>query len=110
MDWEKLLYDFLIGGGLIATVLALGKVFGPMIAGIIAALPVRLGATLFLSGMTNSPEFVLGMLRGSIPGSLGSFGFMATLAKTTKKFGLWKSFVLACIVCLIIIYVGVSVQ
>jgi len=110
MDWEKLAYDFLIGGGLIATVLALGKVFGPMIAGIIAALPVRLGTTLFLSGISNSPAFVAGMLRGSIPTSLGAFGFMVTLARTTTRFGMLKSFILACSVCLIIIFFGVSWQ
>ncbi len=110
MDWQKLLYDFIAGGALIATVLALAKIFGPFIAGIIAALPIRLGTTLFLSGITNSPEFVLGMLRGSIPGSLGSFGFMVTLAKTTKKFGIWKSFILACVVCLIIVFAGVLIQ
>jgi hypothetical protein len=110
MDWEKLVYDFLAGGGLIATVLALGKVFGPMIAGIIAALPLRLGTTLFLSGISNGPAFVTSMLRGSIPASIGAFGFMITLAKTTTKFGLLKSFILACVVCLIIIYMGLLIQ
>jgi hypothetical protein len=110
MDWQKLLYDFIAGGALIATVLALGKVFGPTLAGIVAALPVRLGATLFLSGISNSPEFVIGMLRGSIPASLGAFGFMITLARTTKRLGMLKSFILAVAVCALIIFAGVSVQ
>jgi hypothetical protein len=110
MDWERLVYDFIAGGALIATILALAKVFGPFIAGIIAALPVRLGATLFLSGITNSPAFVTGMLRGSIPASFGAFGFMVTLSKTTTRLGLWKSFILACVVCLLIIFAGLSIQ
>lgn len=109
MDWQRILYDFIAGGAMIATVLAIGKVFSPAIAGIIAALPVRLGATLFLSGMTNSPEFVLGMLRGSIPTSIGAFGFMVTLSKTTKRMGMRKSFILSMTVCAIIIVIGVSV-
>ena len=94
---------------MIATVLAIGKVFGPAIAGIIAALPVRLGTTLFLSGVTNSPEFVLGMLKGSVPTSIGAFGFIITLSRTTKRLGMLKSFILSIAVCVIIIFIGVYV-
>jgi hypothetical protein len=109
MDLQKLIYDFIAGGAMIATVLAIGKVFGPAIAGIIAALPVRLGATLFLSGVEGGPAFVLQMLRGSVPTSVGAFGFMLTLAKTTKRLGMLRSFILSITVCVIIIIIGVSV-
>jgi hypothetical protein len=47
------------------------------------------------------------MLKGSIPASIGAFGFMITIAKTTGKLGMCKSFVFACGVCLIIIFFGV---
>jgi hypothetical protein len=110
MDLQQTLYDFIAGGALIATVLALGRVFGPALAGIVAALPVRLGATLLLSGVSNSPGFVLGMLRGSIPASLGALGFMTTLSRTTTRFGMLKSFILAVAVCVLIILAGVSIQ
>jgi hypothetical protein len=105
MVWE-FLFDFLLGGGLIACVLAIGKYFGPLIAGIIAALPVRLGTTLFLAGMGNDVVFATEMIKGVLPGSLGALGFMIILSNTTLKFGLWKSFILACLTCLMIVYGG----
>ncbi len=107
MDLQRLIVDFIAGGSMIATVLAIGKVFGPAIAGIIAALPVRLGTTLLLSGIANDPGFVLGMLRGSVPTSIGAFGFMMTLSRTTKSLGMQKSFILSIAACAVIILIGV---
>lgn len=110
MAFKEILFSFFAGGGLIAIVLAAAKIFGPLIAGIIAALPVRLGTTLFISGISYSPDFVLGMLRGSIPTSMGAFAFMIVLAKTTGKLGIVKSFLLACFVCVLIIYSGLMIS
>ena len=57
----------------------------------------------------HDPGFVLEMLRGSVPTSIGAFGFMITLSRTTKRFGMHKSFMLSIAVCLVIILVGVYI-
>ena len=102
--------NFLLGGFLIAIVLAIGKLLGPFIAGIIAALPVRLGTTLFMGGISNDPSFVLEMIRGALPGSLGALFLMITLSLSVKRLGILKSFALACMICLAVVYTGYSIQ
>jgi hypothetical protein len=109
MFWE-LGQNFLLGGFLIALALAIGKLVGPFIAGIIAALPVRLGATLFLGGISNDVSFVLEMIKGAVPGSLGALCFMVVLSLTVKRVGVPKAFVLGCLACLAVVYIGYSVQ
>jgi len=97
MDAGRLLGEFLAGGGLIALILALARFFGPTAAGILAALPVRLGATLFMGGFSQGSEFAIQMLRGSVPSSIGAFAFMVTLARTSKH-GMAAAFIVACLV------------
>jgi hypothetical protein len=106
MSPEKLISDFILGGFLIAGVLAIANFIGPFMAGVIAALPVRVWATLLLGGVSGTEQFVLEMLRGVIPGSIGSLAFMTTLAKTTRRYGIVRSFVIACIICLVVTYVS----
>jgi len=97
MDAGRLLVEFLAGGGLIALFLALARFFGPTAAGIMAALPIRLGATLFMGGFTQGSDFALQMLKGSIPSSIGAFAFMLTLARASKH-GMPLAFIAACAV------------
>ena len=104
--WE-FLSDFLMGGTLIAVVLALGHFIGPLTTGIIAALPVRVWATILLGGVSASPDFLLGMLRGIISGSVGTLGFIVILATRTRRYGVRNAFILACAVCAAITCVGV---
>ena len=110
MDWQRLLFDFLIGGGLIASVIAVLQFAGPMIGGILASVPTRIGATMFIGGVTEGPGFVLEMLRGSIPGSFGAFSFMIVLSRMTRKLGILKSFPFATVICIIVVYIGMVVQ
>jgi hypothetical protein len=106
---ERLIPDFLIGGSMIAGVLAVAHFLGPFLAGIIAALPVRLGATLFLGGIAGSSEFFLGLLRGIIPANFGTLCFIVMLAKTTRRYGVWKSFALSWAVCIAVTWIGLMI-
>lgn len=110
MDWQKLLFDFLVGGGLIAIVVAVVQLVGPMVGGIIATFPIRIGITMFLGGISEGSGFVLGMLRGSIPGSFGSFSFMIVLSRATKRLGIGRSLALATLTCLLVVYIGMVIQ
>ena len=110
MDWQRLLLDFFIGGGLIAIVVAMFQFVSPLVGGILASIPVRIGITMFLGGVYEGSGFVLGMLRGSIPGSFGAFSFMIVLSRFTRRLGTWKSFSLATLVCILVVYIGVAIQ
>ncbi len=110
MDWQKLLFDFVVGGGLIAFVVALFHFVSPLMGGILASIPVRVGITMFLGGVSEGSEFVLGMLRGSIPGSFGAFSFMIVLSRATRRLGIWKSFSLASLICILVTCIGVVIQ
>ena len=110
MDWQKLLFDFIVGGGLIAIVVALVQLVGPLVGGIFATFPIRVGITMFLGGISEGPGFVLGMLRGSIPGSFGAFSFMIVLSRVTRRFGIKKSLALAMLTCLLVVYIGMVIQ
>ncbi len=109
MSLSKLVVDFFIAGGLIAVVLEIANLMGPFIAGIIAALPLRVWMTLLIAGTTESPEFIMSLLRGIIPGSFGAWTFMITLSFSTRKWGIWKSFALACITCTCVTLIGLVV-
>ncbi|MBN2330743.1 MAG: hypothetical protein JXC85_02910 [Candidatus Aenigmarchaeota archaeon] len=110
MDWQRLLFDFMIGGGLIAAVVSVFHFVSPLIGGIIAAVPVRIGITMFLGGIAEGSGFVLGMLRGSIPGSFGAFSFMFVLSRATRRLGIWRSFSIATLVCVLVVCIGLVMQ
>lgn len=110
MDWQRLIVDFFVGGGLIAFVVALLHFVGPMLGGIIASIPLRIGITMFLGGISEGSAFVLGMLRGSIPATFGAFSFMIVLSRSTRKLGILRSFSLASLICILVTYVGVVIQ
>ena len=110
MDWQRLLFDFMVGGGLIAIVITLFQFVSPLIGGILASIPLRIGITMFLGGVYEGSGFVIGMLRGSIPGSFGAFSFMIVLSRVTRRLGIWKSFSLATLVCILVVYIGVMIQ
>ncbi len=107
MSLEEVVCDFVLGGTLIAAVLALGNILGPLAVGIVAALPVRIWATMLLGGVSASPDFILGMLRGVIPGSFGTLGFIIILSRRTHRYGVARAFLLACLVCVAVTSVGV---
>jgi hypothetical protein len=109
MDWQRLLSDFIIGGGLIALVVAIVQLLGPFMGGIVASMPIRVGITMFLGGLFEGSGFVIGMLSGSIAGSVGAFAFMIVLSRMTRKLGTIKSISLATLMCLIVVYFGLII-
>jgi len=95
---------------MIAVVLALAGVIGPFMAGIVAALPIRVWATLLLGGAGESLDFVSGMLRGIIPSSFGALFFMLVLSRFTVRHGVARSFALASVVCTVVTVLGVALS
>ena len=109
MSFEKILSDFILGGLMIAGVLAIASMIGPFSAGILAALPVRVWATLLLGGATGTDQFTLGMVKGIIPGSIGSLFFMLVLSGTAVKRGVRRSFILASAACIAATVISLAV-
>ncbi|MFQ5648201.1 MAG: hypothetical protein ACE5FW_03105 [Candidatus Aenigmatarchaeota archaeon] len=109
MAW-KVLSDFLIGGFLVAFILLVAKAVGPFIGGIVAALPIRLGVAYGLAGAASGEAFATQMAIGALPGSLGALGFMVVLSRATRRLGITRSFLLACLACLIIVSLGYWIE
>lgn len=102
----RILLDFLIGGGLVAIALAVGFLFSPLVAGVIAALPIRVGATIFLGGVHEGAEFAHKMVEGGLLTYAGTLGFFLVLYYAIPRFGLLKSFGGAVVVALAITLVA----
>jgi hypothetical protein len=50
MDWRNLAVDFVVGGLIVAVAVWVGSAVNPVFGGIIAGAPLRLAASVFLSG------------------------------------------------------------
>ena len=105
MVWQELVQEFLIGGFLVAVALFFGMQFGPIIAGVIATLPIRLGSTLLLGGAYEGKEFAMKMVEGSLLTYVGTFLFLVVLFFGIPRIGIMRSFVAAAIVCFVTIVI-----
>lgn len=101
--WEKILINFLIGGALIAIALAIGMLVNPVFGGLVAALPIRLGTTILLSGLNEGQGFASKMVEGSLLTYIGTFFFLISLWYLIPKIGFIKGFVISSAVCVSII-------
>jgi len=101
--WRDILINFLFGGILIAIAIAIGMIVGPVFGGLIAALPIRLGATIFLSGIKEGDKFAFKMVEGSLLTYIGTFLFLISLWCLIPKIGFLKGFVISSIICIVAI-------
>jgi hypothetical protein len=89
---QNVFFDFLLGGALVAIALAVGSAAGAVFGGLVAALPIRLGATLLIGGFREGNDFALKMAEGSLLAYFGTFAFLAVLLVGIPRIGLAKSF------------------
>jgi len=99
----KILQNFLVGGALVALALAVGSLVGAVFGGLVAALPIRLAATLLIGGVGEGEQFAFKMAEGSLLTYPGTFAFIAILFVGIPRIGLLKSFAAAIIADAIII-------
>ena len=109
MVWEKFLSDFAIGGFFVAIVVLIAGVLGPSLAGVVAALPVRLSITILLGG-AGDPEMAAGLVRGAIPSNIGAFFFALSLWLLPRRFSVRRSFLLASMICAAVIVCAYAVM
>jgi hypothetical protein len=96
---RNIAWDFLIGGALVAGALVVGALYSPMLAGVIAALPIRLVTTLALAGNQNGTPFVRQMLEGTILGWLVGGVFLFTYyVLLVRKVDWAQGMAIACVV------------
>jgi hypothetical protein len=100
---RKFMENFLAGGALVAFALWVSYFTSPVIGGIVAALPVRLSITWILAGIREGRGFAAEMARGSIVGMIGNLCFTLTLLITIMALGIGMSFLLALLICGLII-------
>ena len=101
---EKILLDFLIGGALVSVAIGIGIAIGAIYGGIIAALPIRLGVTIFLSS-GQGDLFLKEMIEGSLLTYIGTLFFLLTLYYGFPKFGLINALIIATIIATVTIFI-----
>lgn len=101
----KILEEFIIGGILVALALAVGSIAGPVFGGLVAALPIRLGATLLIGGVKEGSGFAFKMVEGSFLTYFGTFAFIAILLFGIPRIGLMRSFIAAAIANAVIVLI-----
>jgi uncharacterized membrane protein (GlpM family) len=101
--YRELVENFLVGGCLVVLALWLAYITNPVIGGIVAALPIRFSITWVLAGMRQGVEFAEQMARGSIIGMIGNLCFTITLFVSLISLGLILGFLLAILICLVVI-------
>ena len=100
---RKFIENFIVGGALVVFALWISNFTNPAIGGIIAALPIRFSITWILAGLREGKEFASKMARGSIVGMIGNICFTLTLFITIMILGIGASFVLATVICALVI-------
>ena len=103
---SKVLTDFLIGGFLISAAVYIAEILGPAFGGSFAALPVRVGGTIFLAGTSGGSGMAYSMAVGALSGSLGAFVFSVVLSLAPRKIGIFRSFFLAVALCALSVYLS----
>lgn len=97
--WKNLLLDFILGGGLIALVVGIAHFIGATIAGLVAALPFRLGVSLLLIWFHQGEEEATKAIGGTLYGLLGAFVFVLSLYFLAQKFRFLESLIMATGLC-----------
>lgn len=95
--------DFIIGGILVAGALLVAGVIGPVYGGIIAGAPIRAGTTTFLAGVRDGVGEATGMAKGVVFSMVANVFFALALFLSLPELGLYKSFLLASAVFLILV-------
>jgi len=103
---SKILADFLVGGFLISAAVYIAEILGPVFGGSFAALPVRVGGTIFLAGTSGGSSMAYSMAVGALSGSLGAFVFSVVLSLAPQKIGIFRSFFLAVTLCGLLVYLS----
>ncbi len=101
--YHKILIDFIFGGLLISIALLISDILGPLICGGFAALPVRVGATIFIAGAAGGETIAYEMSKGALSGLFGAFSFALILSFAPQKIGITKSFIAALLLCALVI-------
>ncbi len=87
---REFLFDFTLGGGLVAGAVALAAIFGGVVAGVVAALPIRLAVSLgFLQART--PEAMDAAVRGMLSAAVGYSAFVGLFALLWRPAGFWPA-------------------
>ncbi len=104
MLWKKFLFDFVLGGLIVAIVVLVANLISPVIAGIIAAMPIRLATSLFLIKFHEGEYAAVEACRGILHGAMGVLVFAVSLTLLTKKFEFYPSFGVASVLCIVTTY------
>ncbi|RLG14258.1 MAG: hypothetical protein DRN71_03340 [Candidatus Nanohalarchaeota archaeon] len=102
-QYHKILIDFIFGGLLISIALLISDILGPLISGEFAALPIRVGATIFIAGAAGGETVAYEMSKGALSGLFGAFTFALVLSFTPRKIGITNSFIAALFLCALVI-------
>lgn len=88
LDISKLLQDFAIGGALVVAAVATAAYVNPVAGGIVAAMPLRLGTSIFLTGAHGGSRMAAQMAHGSLLAMPGMVVFLIALPTAIERLGM----------------------
>jgi multidrug efflux pump subunit AcrB len=100
---KQIAYDFIIGGSLVSVSLLVAELLSPVLGGLMAALPVRLGITLGLLAFREDDRGFHRIARGCLAGMTGSLAFTFCLYITLLSLGILLGFALSLSLCAAVI-------
>lgn len=95
--------DFIFGGSIVAGALLIASFLGPIYGGIMAGAPLRAGSVIFLEYLHNGMNSAIKLTRGVILAMIANVGFSIALYVCMPRLGLYKSFIIAGAVFVIIL-------
>jgi hypothetical protein len=87
--------DFIFGGSIVAGALLIASFLGPIYGGIIAGAPLRAGSVIFLEYLHNGIDSATRLTRGVLLAMIANVGFSIALYLCMPRLGLYKSFLVA---------------
>lgn len=98
MVWKKVLIDFFLAGSLIALIVAVAQYLSAVMAGILAALPIRLVISLLFIKITGNTSFI-DVSRGMLVSMTGYVAFVLSFYYFIRRIDFWYSLFIALILC-----------
>ncbi|MEM2889880.1 MAG: DUF3147 family protein [Candidatus Hadarchaeum sp.] len=98
LNMRYVLFDFVVGGILVAGALLVASLLGPTAGGILAGAPIRTAAVIFLEYLHRGLDSAAELTRGVVLAMVSNVFFAISLYLTLQRFGIAVGFLAATVV------------
>lgn len=98
LNIRHVLFDFVVGGILVAGALLVASLLGPTAGGILAGAPIRTAAVIFLEYLHRGLNSAAELTRGVVLAMVSNVFFAISLYLTLPRYGITIGFLVAAVV------------